>query len=238
MVVHDPQGATPTSVAPVPVITLDGPSGVGKGTVARSLARQLGWHRLDSGALYRLLALAAYDRQLPFAAIEKIAELAPRLDIRFVDTDIGDRVMLDEVDVTSRLREETTGGWASQLAVAPLIRQALEARQRQFRQRPGLIADGRDMGTVIFPDAALKIFLDASPQARALRRQAQLSGQGVTATLVDLCADIEARDRRDRERVIAPLKPAEDALTIDTTRLTPQEVVAAIGVLLTARGMR
>lgn len=225
--------------ATVPVITVDGPSGVGKGTVTRALVRRLGWHRLDSGALYRLLALAAVARGLSLDDVAAVAALAAGLDIRFGErADGSECILLDGNDVTRQVREEHTGGLASQIASAGVVRQALMARQRAFRQAPGLIADGRDMGTVVFPDAVLKLFLDASPLARAERRLAQLSEQGTPAILADLCAEIEARDRRDRGRAVAPLKPAEDAVTIDTTQLTPDQVMDGIDVLLTARAVR
>lgn len=223
----------------VPVITIDGPSGVGKGTVTRALVRALGWHRLDSGALYRLLALAAERRQLSLDDTDAVASIAPSLSIQFGETPEGDEcIWLDGVDVTREVRAEATGGKASRIATSPAVRDALLARQRDFRVAPGLVADGRDMGTVVFPDAVLKIFLDASPMARAERRLAQLRAMGAPAILADLCAEIEARDRRDRGRATAPLVAAEDAVTIDTTHLTPDQVMDGINVLLTARAVR
>lgn len=224
--------------ARAPVITVDGPSGVGKGMVTRALVRRLGWHRLDSGALYRLLALAAVRAGVPLAEPERVAALAAGLAIEFVEEGDEERIRLDGEEVTRAVREERTGGLASQIASAPAVRAALVARQQAFRQPPGLIADGRDMGTVIFPDAVLKLFIDASPEARAERRLAQLRAQGSTAILADLCSDIAERDRRDRERAHAPLKPAEDAVVIDTTRLTPDQVMAEVDALLNARRLR
>jgi len=222
-----------------PVIAVDGPSGVGKGTITRALVRQLGWHRLDSGALYRLLALAAEVRNVPLSEVDRVAGLAAGLSIHFDESEGGgERIWLDGSDVTLQVREESTGGKASQIASSPVVREALLARQRAFRAPPGLVADGRDMGTVVFPDAILKIFLDASPKARAERRLAQLRAQGTNAILADLCAEIEARDRRDRGRATAPLVAAEDAVTIDTTHLTPDQVMDGINVLLTARAVR
>lgn len=220
-----------------PVITVDGPSGVGKGTVSRWLAQRLGWQRLDSGALYRILALAADRRGLDLAAVEAVAALAPGLEIVFEgDHEDNERIRVGGEDWTAELRRESTGALASRIAAAPVIRSALLQRQRDFRQPPGLIADGRDMGTVVFPDAALKLFLDASPEERARRRQRQLSSAGQTAIFVDLCAEIRARDERDRRRAVAPLVPAADAVVIDSSQLDRQQVVDRIEVLLRERG--
>lgn len=222
----------------IPVIAVDGPSGAGKGMVTRALVRRLGWHRLDSGALYRLLALAAVDRGISLEDADGVAALAPTLAIRFDEQDDEERIVLDGRDRTREVREERTGGLASQIAASPAVRAALVERQHAFRQAPGLVADGRDMGTVIFPDADLKLFIEASPAARAERRLLQLRAQGSAAILADLCADIEARDRRDRERALSPLKAAEDAVVIDTTRLTPDQVMAEVDALLNARRLR
>jgi CMP/dCMP kinase len=222
----------------VPVITVDGPSGVGKGTVSRSLAVLLGWHRLDSGALYRALALAAVGRGVALDDAAALAALAASLDVTFTDLPQPDRIVIDGVDRTADVRLESTGELASQVAVWPAVRAALVARQRTFRQPPGLVADGRDMGTVILPDAALKIFLTASADARAGRRYRQLLDQGRPAIMIDLRREIAMRDERDQTRATAPLVPAEDAVTIDTTNLTPEQVMVEVEALLKARGLR
>ena len=221
-----------------PVIAVDGPSGVGKGMVTRWLAHELGWHRLDSGALYRILALAAQRAGISHERPEAVAALAPGLDIRFVGTTEADEaILVDGEDWTSAIRAESTGGLASHIASAEPVRAALLQRQRDFRQAPGLVGDGRDMGTVIFPDARLKIFLDASAEARAERRWRQLSQAGVNVRLLDLCAEVRARDERDRKRAIAPLAPAADAIVVDSTQMKPDEVLAEIGQLLRDRGI-
>jgi cytidylate kinase len=221
-----------------PVIAVDGPSGVGKGMVTRWLAQELGWHRLDSGALYRILALAAQRAGVDLEQADAVAGLAPGLDIRFAGTTEADEaILVGGEDWTAAVRAETTGNLASRIATAPAVRAALLQRQRDFRQPPGLVADGRDMGTVVFPDAALKIFLDASPEARAERRWLQLSQTGVNARLIDLCAEVRARDERDRKRSVAPLAPAADAIMVDSTQMKPAEVLAEVGRLLRQRGI-
>jgi cytidylate kinase len=222
-----------------PVIAVDGPSGVGKGMVTRALTARLpGWHLLDSGALYRLLALAAQQAGLDSGNTQAIAALAPKLRIAFGESDLKQEVItLNGEDVTRQVRTETTGGLASRIAASPEVRTALFERQRAFRQAPGLIADGRDMGTVVFPDAILKIFLDASPLERARRRHLQLREAGINANLNDLRAEILQRDERDRGRAVAPLVPATDAVTIDTTALPPAEVLAKVDDLLKSRGL-
>jgi cytidylate kinase len=220
-----------------PVIAVDGPSGVGKGMVTRWLAEVLHWHRLDSGALYRILALAAQEGGTPLEDAQAVADLAPALDIRFTGTTEQDEaILVNGRDRTAEIRAESTGSLASRIASAPAVRAALLQRQRDFRQPPGLVADGRDMGTVVFPDAALKIFLDASPEARAGRRWRQLSQAGVNARLIDLCAEVRARDERDRLRTVAPLAPAADAVVVDSTQMTPAQVQAEVRRLLRDRG--
>lgn len=204
----------------IPVIAIDGPSGTGKGTIARRLAEKLGWHLLDSGALYRLLAVAAQDRCLPLDDEAALVDLAPRLAIRFEVHARGDEhILLDGQDVTARVRAEETGANASVLAVLPGVREALVQRQRNFRQRPGLVADGRDMGTTIFPDADVKVYLTATAEARAARRHKQLNGKENGASLTALFREICARDARDASRKASPLRPADDAVVIDTTDL-------------------
>lgn len=222
----------------VPVIAVDGPSGVGKGMVTRWLASRTGWHRLDSGALYRILALAASRQGVPLEDSARVAALAPALDIRFIgETEDDEAILVGGEDWTAVLREESTGELASRIAAAPVVRDALLQRQRDFRTTPGLIADGRDMGTVVFPDAVVKLFLDAAPMARAERRHRQLSGRGRNVNLVDLFAEVCARDQRDRNRPVAPLVAAADAVTIDTTTLGVSAVLAIVERLLSDRGL-
>src|SRR3569623_1100588 len=218
----------------IPVVTVDGPSGVGKGMVTRALRSRLpGWHLLDSGALYRLLAVAAHQTGVDLADATGLAALAPKMDIKFLESEENQQlIILNNQDVTRLVRTETTGGMASKIASIPEVRAALFDRQRDFRQAPGLIGDGRDMGTVVFPDAVLKIFLEASPDERARRRFNQLRELGVNASLDDLRAEIIQRDERDRGRAVAPLVPAADAVTIDTPSLPPAEVLAKVDELL------
>ena len=204
---------------PIPVITLDGPSGSGKGTISHAVARELGFHFLDSGALYRLLAYAAQQRGIALDDETALAELAGKLDIRFPADADTDTVLLDGENVGGDIRTEAAGAGASKVAALPAVRAALLQRQRDFRQAPGLVADGRDMGTVVFPDAEAKFFLTASSQERARRRFNQLKEKGKESPFEEILADIEARDERDSSRLVAPLKPAEDALHIDTTSL-------------------
>lgn len=215
------------STASIPVITIDGPSGVGKGTVCMRLATELGWHVLDSGAIYRALAMAALTRECPLDDETRLAELAQSLDLSFTPDPERDalRVWLDGEDASHTIRTETAGNAASQVAALPAVRAALLARQRQFQQPPGLIADGRDMGTVVFPHAPCKIFLTASPEERARRRLNQLKEKGINAIFADLVDELRERDRRDRERATAPLVAAEDACVIDTSELSIQQVV-------------
>ena len=219
----------PLNEVTVPVITFDGPSGSGKGTIARRVAEALGYHLLDSGALYRLVALAAEDACVSLTNGEKLAELALKLDVRF-DSDErgGERVWLAGQDVTDRLRTEQTGAGASTVAQIGAVREALFDRQRAFRKNPGLVADGRDMGTQVFTDASLKIYLTASAEERAKRRHKQLKDKGLDVSLAALSRDIENRDRRDSERTLAPLKPAMDARLLDTTGRTIEEVTQQV----------
>jgi len=219
-----------------PVVAVDGPSGVGKGMVTRHIAAFLQWHRLDSGALYRIVALAAKERGVNLKDTDAVAAVAPLLEIKFVGTtEKNEGILVNGANVTRRVRSEEAGGLASQIASAPAVRTALLERQRAFRQMPGLVADGRDMGTVVFPDALLKIFLDATPEERAQRRLKQLSQAGIAATLSSLCEEIRARDDRDRNRAVAPLKPAPDAILVDTTGLSPDAVLARVDQLLRDR---
>jgi len=202
-----------------PVVTIDGPSGSGKGTISQLLAARLGWHYLDSGALYRLVALAAVQKGVAMDDADGLARLAIALDARF-EVDGGDeRILLDGEVVGSQLRSEATGAGASQVAAIPAVRTALLERQRAYREPPGLVADGRDMGTVVFPAAVIKIFLTASAQARVDRRYKQLKEKGIDASLAGLSEDLAERDRRDSERDTSPLKPAADAVVVDSTLL-------------------
>ncbi len=211
-------------MTPVPVITLDGPSASGKGTVAERVARALGFHFLDSGALYRLTALSAMQAGVALDDEAAVAAVAAALPATFRDG----RTWLADADVTDAIRAETVGEGASKVAALPAVRAALLARQRAYRQAPGLVADGRDMGTVIFPDAQAKVFLTASATARAERRYKQLIEKGNSASLLALVADMQARDARDTTRAVAPLKPAPDALLLDTTDMGVEAAVQAV----------
>jgi len=224
---------------PVPVLAIDGPSGSGKGTLAQMLARQLNWHLLDSGALYRVLGLAAVERGVELDNEAGLAALAAHLPIEFAATKVGEpaAVLLDGCDISAAVRSEQAGSYASQVAVFPAVRQALLGRQRAFAQAPGLVADGRDMGTEVFKDAPLKIFLTASPEARADRRYKQLIAKGESVNLAALLEDIRARDARDSTRAAAPLKPAADAIDIDSTALSLEQVFQRVLDLLHARAL-
>ena len=206
-------------MSPAPVITIDGPSGSGKGTIARLLARELDYHFLDSGALYRLLAFAAEQRAIALDDEPSLVELAGKLDIVFPADGGEDDVLLYGENIGSLIRTEAAGAGASRVAALPAVRTALLQRQRDFRSSPGLVADGRDMGTVVFPDAGAKIYLIASAEERARRRCKQLKEKGLDADYSAVVADIQARDERDMNRPVAPLKPAEDAESVDTSEL-------------------
>lgn len=214
-----------------PIVTIDGPSGSGKGTISRRVAQYLGWHMLDSGAIYRVLALQVLNADCAFNDVDKIESLAAMLPVEFSDTS----AYLAGVDVTHKIRSEACGDVASQISILPTVREALLARQRLFAQPPGLVADGRDMGTVVFPDAFLKIYLDATVEERAKRRFLQLKDSGYNVTLQDLVADIIQRDVRDRTRVVAPLRPSPDAIIIDSTELSIEVVFKKIVDLVQQR---
>jgi cytidylate kinase len=216
----------------VPVITVDGPGGSGKGTIAMQLAQKLGWHFLDSGALYRLVAVAAIDRDIGAESETALGKVAENLDVNFGISNDGMVILLDGNYITGRLRSEQVSVFASKIAAFPVVRAALVHRQRAFRKPPGLVADGRDMGTVIFPDAILKIFLTATAEARAQRRYKQLKEKGESVNLTRLFQDIKQRDERDSTRAIAPLRPAKDAHVIDSTELSINQVLQKIQALL------
>ncbi len=218
-----------TGPAEVPVVAIDGPGGSGKGTIARAVARALGWHMLDSGALYRLVGLAATRQGVALDDGGTLAGVAHGLDVVF-DPLGGEegRTLLAGVDVTAELRNETAGRAASLVAAVPAVRAALVGRQRAFRRLPGLVADGRDMGSVIFPDARLKVFLTASVEERALRRYKQLKQKGIDVNLPALSKDMAERDRRDAERAVAPLRPSPDARILDSTGLGIAAVVVQV----------
>ncbi|MDR0779320.1 MAG: (d)CMP kinase [Pseudomonadales bacterium] len=207
------------------VITVDGPSGTGKGTLAQRLARHLGWHFLDSGALYRITALGTEAAGIAPTDTAGLCAFAARMDVAFA-TRFAGSIVLDGAEISDQVRLEESGAKASIVAAIPELRAALLQRQRDFRQPPGLIADGRDMGTVVFPDAALKFYLTASAEERAHRRYKQLINKGVDVSLRSLLRDIQARDERDSTRAVAPLRPAEDAIIVDTDTLTADAVFA------------
>lgn len=209
---------------PPPVIAIDGPSASGKGTVAQAIAAALGFHYLNSGALYRTVALAATRAGVSPDDEPALAAIAANLHAEF----IGDTVVLDRGDVTGAIHSEAVGATASRVAARPAVRAALLKRQREFRRPPGLVADGRDMGSVVFPDAALKIYLTASPEVRAARRYKQLMGKGLDANMTALLQDIRARDERDSKRAVAPLQKCADAVLLDTTDVSVEEAVAQV----------
>ena len=217
-------------ISQIPVVTIDGPSGSGKGTVAALLAARLGWKFLDSGALYRLLAFAARNHGVDLTNEEALKVLAAHLDVQFDTAESGQGmcIVLEGEDVTEAIRNEVVGAGASQVAALPAVREALLQRQKAFREAPGLVADGRDMGTVVFPDATLKIFLTASAEERARRRYLQLKAKGDDVNLASLLDEIRARDERDTQRAVAPLKPADDAIQLDSTALSIEQVLGQI----------
>jgi cytidylate kinase len=222
----------------IPIVTIDGPSRSGKGTIARAVARHLDWHLLDSGALYRLVAYAGTDAGLDPADVEAHAQLAAGMEVVFgVGADGGEQVLLGGRDVTQAIRTETAGQGASRVAAWPPVRTALLERQRAFARPPGLVADGRDMGTVVFPGAGLKIYLTASADERALRRYKQLKEKGSGVSLSALSREITERDARDSKRAVAPLIPAPDAEVIDSTGLSIEEVVGRVLVLGAQRSL-
>ncbi len=212
----------------IPIITIDGPSGTGKGTISQLLARRLGWHYLDSGAIYRVLALAALRAHVALSNEAVLSNLAAHLPLAFQDDQENFRLILNGEDVTHQIRTEECSKAASIVSALPGVRQALLARQRMFKKSPGLVTDGRDMGTVVFPEASVKIFLEASAQERALRRCKQLQNLGINASMSAILAELKQRDERDRTRVVAPLKPAEDAVVIDSTGLSIDQVLAQV----------
>ncbi|HEX5637733.1 MAG TPA: (d)CMP kinase, partial [Gammaproteobacteria bacterium] len=203
----------------IPTITIDGPSGAGKGTISQRVAESLGWHMLDSGSLYRLTALAATLDGIGLDNENALTPLAARLDVVFEPSTRGLRILLRGKDVSEAIRAEEIGMKASKVAALPAVRAALLTRQRDFAQAPGLVADGRDMGTTVFPQAKLKVFMTASAEARAERRYKQLMEKGISASLPALVADLKARDEQDSNRSVSPLKPASDAIFLDTTTM-------------------
>lgn len=223
--------------ARVPVLAIDGPSGSGKGTIADAVARRLGWHRLDSGALYRSVGLAALRHGLDLDDEGGLAELTAGLDLSFNPGPDAMRIDLAGQDISEAIRSEEAGRAASRVAALPAVRQALLERQRAFAVAPGLVADGRDMGTVVFPDAALKVFLTASAEERARRRHKQLKEKGIDVSLRDLSEGIAERDERDATRTVAPLRPAADASVLDSTALGPDAVVRRVLAWLDAKGI-
>ena len=220
----------------IPVLTLDGPSGVGKGTVARIIAQKLDWHLLDSGAIYRAFAIMASDNDIKIDDVDGLLKLANSFDISFkLNSDHGPlNVYLNNAEVSSELRTEKTAALASQFAKIKSLRKTLLVKQRQFKKLPGLVADGRDMGTVVFPDAPFKVFLTAEVEERAKRRLKQLQETGIAGNISHTLAEVQKRDERDVNRQHSPLKPAQDALVIDTTNLTINEVITKVMALIKA----
>ena len=212
-----------------PVLAIDGPGGAGKGTICQLVAKKLGWHLLDSGALYRLTALAASKHGVELNNEASVAVLAKHLDVQFIPQDEGlVNTILEGEDVSTDIRTEEVGAMASRVAVLPEVRQALLERQRDFAQAPGVVADGRDMGTVVFPDAPVKIYLTASAEERAKRRFLQLQEKGVDGDIEAILKDIQARDDRDMNREVAPLKPAVDSLVVESTNMSIEQVLDVV----------
>ncbi len=216
----------------IPVLTIDGPSGSGKGTLAQRIAAELGWHYLDSGALYRVLAQAALQKEIDLADESALTELAATLPVTFEVEADKLTVLLNDQDVSLLIRSEQAGNAASKVAAIPAVRSALLQRQRDFRQTPGLVTDGRDMGTVVFPDAPFKVYLTASAEVRASRRYKQLKEKGIDSNLADLIKEITERDERDQQRDVAPLKPAADAIILDSTALGIDAVFQRVSELV------
>ena len=206
----------------IPVITVDGPSGSGKGTLSHRIATHLQWHFLDSGAIYRVLALASKWHEVALDNTKALCDLSAKLDVKFLHD--SQQIELEGKEITFEIRTESCGAGASQVAAIPEVRVALLERQKAFKKMPGLVADGRDMGTVVFPEADLKIFLEASPLERAKRRQQQLKEQGLDVSLDELFTEIAKRDKRDRDRAVSPLVPAQDAVILDTTSMSIESV--------------
>jgi len=218
---------------PAPIVTVDGPSGVGKGTICLRVAEATGWHLLDSGSLYRLTALTCIRNNITIES--QITDIASNLSVKYLSENDQLQIRLDGEDVTEAIRDEAVGNLASKVAALPDVRQALLQRQRDFAREPGLVADGRDMGTVVFPEAELKIFMTASAEERAKRRYNQLIGKGLDANLSDLAAELQERDRRDANRKVSPLAAADDAIIIDTTELSIEEVCRQVMERVTQR---
>ncbi|GAB1265991.1 (d)CMP kinase [Aurantivibrio infirmus] len=225
------------SLIAFPVITVDGPSGSGKGTICQRLASRYGFHLLDSGALYRLTALAARTQGLDLEDADEVAKAAKTMKVEFLPGAKGIRVLLEGEEVTDAIRKEEIGMGASTVAAHQSVRAALLDVQKDFQKSPGLVADGRDMGTVVFPNAEAKIFLTASAAERAQRRYKQLLEKGESVSLRALLKDIEARDERDSQRAVSPLKPAEDALLLDSTTMSIDDVVEQASLYIDAKGL-
>jgi cytidylate kinase len=222
----------------IPVITIDGPGGSGKGTISQLVATDLHWHYLESGALYRVLALLALQKNIATDDVSTLTAEAEKIPLRFVTAkNQAPRVLLSEVDVTDEIHHESCGTVASKIAAIAEVRQALLERQRQFRQAPGLVTDGRDMGSIVFPDAQVKFFFIASPEERAHRRYKQLKEAGINVSLDALCEELIERDRRDQQRLVAPLKPTSDAIIIDTTGLSIAEVLQQVKAIVQQKGI-